>query len=121
MTGGADGLGVAGTTPIDLVNQNYASVFTTPQTTNTTAEMITLSDKSHITPTLTFNGNAYFRSYAQAHVDGNVSDFYSCGSIDVCNNNDATPTPIAGLRDPLGGTAPTAHLWARSTATGRAR
>ena len=89
MTGGADGLGVAGTTPLELANENPWAVFTTPQTTNTTAEMITLTDKSHITPTLTFNGNAYFRSYAQAHHDGNISDFYLPASTgDVCNTND---------------------------------
>ncbi len=78
MTGAADGLGVAGTTPLELAQQNPWAVFTTPQTTDTTAEMITLSDESHITPTLTFNGNAYFRNYAQAHVDGNISSYYHC-------------------------------------------
>ncbi len=31
MTGGADGLGVAGTAPLDLVNENKWAVFTTPQ------------------------------------------------------------------------------------------
>ncbi len=33
MTGGADGLGVAGTTPLQLAQQNPWAVFTTPQTT----------------------------------------------------------------------------------------
>jgi iron complex outermembrane recepter protein len=99
MTGGADSLGVAGTTPLELAEQNPWAVFTTPQTTRTTAEMITLSDESHITPTLTFAGNTYFRSYAQAHHDGNVSDFYSCANPDVCNNGSVVP----GLPDPLGG------------------
>ncbi len=105
MTGGADGLGVAGTTPLQLAQQNPWAVFTTPQTTRTTAEMITLSDESHITPTLTFNGNVYFRSYAQAHHDGNVSDYYHCTTSsglpgdNVCNGG----TPIPGLVDPLAG------------------
>jgi iron complex outermembrane receptor protein len=109
MTGGADGLGVAGTTPLELAQENPWAVFTTPQTTDTTAEMVTLSDESHITPTLAFNGNAYFRSYAQAHVDGNISDFYSCGNTYVCNDDITTGQIIDGtagtnpLRDPLGG------------------
>ncbi|MGB7126180.1 MAG: TonB-dependent receptor [Methylovirgula sp.] len=114
MTGGADGLGVAGTTPLVLAEQNPWAVFTTPQTTDTTAEMVTLSDESHITPTLTFNGNAYFRSYAQAHHDGNISDFYSCGDPggNVCNDDITTGQVIDGvtsgpgttpLADPLGG------------------
>ncbi len=106
MTGGADGLGVAGTTPLELANENRSAVFTTPQTTNTTAEMNTLSDETHITPTLTFNSNAYFRSYAQAHHDGNISDFYHCTASSgeagdhVCNDGDLVPD----LADPLAGT-----------------
>jgi iron complex outermembrane receptor protein len=68
--------------------------------------MITLSDESHITPTLTFNGNTYFRSYAQAHHDGNISDYYHCTASSglpgdhVCNDGDLVP----GLADPLAGT-----------------
>ena len=133
MTGGADGLGVAGTTPMELAQQNPWAVFTTPQTTDTTAQMITLSDETHITPTLTFNGNAYFRSYAQAHHDGNISDFYSCGGAFVCNDNIATGTVIDGsapgttpLRDPLAGTGAAAGTplgeidsnWTRTLSTG---
>ena len=121
MTGGADGLGVAGTTPIDLVNQNYASVFTTPQTTNTTAEMITLSDKSHITPTLTFNGNAYFRNYGQAHVDGNISNYYHCtaGAGYLCNGGDVSsvldPDPSQPDGQPMGEID---RNWTHSLSTG---
>jgi iron complex outermembrane recepter protein len=109
FTGAADGLGVAGTTPLELAQENPWAVFTTPQTTDTTAQMITLSDESRITPTLKFNGNAYFRNYAQAHVDGNISDFYSCGNAFVCNDNITTGQIIDGtagtnpLPDPLGG------------------
>jgi iron complex outermembrane receptor protein len=136
MTGGADGLGVAGTTPLELAEQNPWAVFTTPQTTRTTAEMITLSDESHITPTLTFNGNAYFRSYAQAHHDGNVSDFYSCGDPggNVCNDDVNPGQVIDGvtsgpgttpLPDPLVGAAvpgtPLGEIdsnWTRTLSTG---
>ncbi|MDR3409099.1 MAG: TonB-dependent receptor, partial [Methylovirgula sp.] len=97
MTGAADGLGVAGTTPLELAQQNPWAVFTTPQTTDTTAQMITLSDESHITPTLTFNGNTYFRNYAQAHVDGNISSYYHCtaGAGDLCNGG-----AVTGVTDP---------------------
>ncbi|WP_297295646.1 TonB-dependent receptor [uncultured Methylovirgula sp.] len=93
MTGGADGLGVAGSTPLILSQQNPASVFTTPQTTNTTAEMITLSDESHINDKLKFNGDIYFRNYGQAHVDGNISNFQSCGGATLCNNGNPTAIP----------------------------
>jgi iron complex outermembrane receptor protein len=128
MTGGADGLGVAGTTPLELAQQNPWAVFTTPQTTRTAAEMITLSDESHITPTLTFNGNTYFRSYAQTHHDGNISDFYHCTASSglpgdhVCNDGDLVPD----LADPLAGTGapdgqPLGEIdsnWTRTLSTG---
>jgi iron complex outermembrane recepter protein len=115
VTGAADALGVAGTTPIQqIAEQGPQAVFTTPQTTDTTAIMATLSDETHISSTLTFNGNMYFRDYAQAHVDGNVSDFYSCtspGSAEpeptgsyVCNQGAQTGANpggvIPGLTDP---------------------
>ena len=68
--------------------------------------MITLSDETHITPTLTFNGNAYFRQYASVHHDGNVSDFYSCGGEFACNDDIAAGTPIDGVTPPAAGTTP---------------
>jgi iron complex outermembrane recepter protein len=126
MTGGAAGVGIAGTTALQLEQEDPWAVFTTPQTTRNAAEMISLTDESHITPNLTFNGNVYFRNYASTHHDGNISDFYSCADPGgyACNSNDIDPTtgintvgPLspgntsaaAGttpLRDPLGGTAP---------------
>ena len=104
MTGAADGLGVASSTPVaQIAQQGYASVFTTPQTTTTSAEMITLSDVSNISSTLTFNGNVYFRNYAQAHVDGNVSQFFHCavGAGYLCDGP-GSPTTIV---DPAPGQA----------------
>lgn len=109
ITGAADGLGVAGTTPIDLIGQEgYAAVFTTPQTTKTTAQMVTLTDETHISSVLKFNGNVYFRNYAQAHVDGNVSNFYHCaaGAGFVCNGGNVTtqpdPDPTQADGQPMG-------------------
>jgi len=92
MTGAAEGLGVAGTTPLVLEQQNPWAVFTTPQTTDTTAQMITLSDETRISNALKFNGDIYFRNYAQAHTDGNVSDFYHCaaGNGYLCNSGNVT-------------------------------
>jgi iron complex outermembrane recepter protein len=109
VTGAADALGVAGTTPIQqIAEQGPQAVFTTPQTTDTTAIMATLSDETHISSTLTFNGNMYFRDYAQAHVDGNVSDFYSCADPTgyVCNSNDIDTTTGPPYTNPVGALTP---------------
>jgi iron complex outermembrane recepter protein len=108
MTGAADGLGVAGTTPLVLAEENPSAVFTTPQTTETTAQMITLSDETQISSTLKFNGNVYFRNYAQAHTDGNISDFYHCaaGAGFLCNDGNVTtqvdPDPSQPDGQPMG-------------------
>ncbi len=109
VTGAADGLGVAGTTPVDLIGlEGYSAVFTTPQTTTTSAEMVTLSDQSQINSTLKFNGNLYFRNYAQSHVDGNVSNYYHCaaGAGFLCNGGSVTgvtdPDPAQPDGQPMG-------------------
>ncbi len=126
VTGAADGLGVAASTPVDLIaQQGYASVFTSPQTTTTSAQMVTLSDESQISSTLKFNGNVYFRNYAQAHVDGNVSNFYHCGGArQVCNRGKSSCNVAAGhlaLPTPRGPARLTASQWAKSTAIGPRR
>ena len=111
VTGAADGLGVAASTPVDLIaQQGYAAVFTCSADDRLRLrEMVTLSDESQISSTLKFNGNVYFRNYAQAHVDGNVSDFYHCTTSsgmpgdNVCNGEQPVlrwpvPTPLVGTR-----------------------
>jgi iron complex outermembrane receptor protein len=100
VNGAADGIGAAGTTPLDLVEQDPWADFNLPGATQNSVAMITLSDESNITSTLKFNGNAYFRDYASAHQDGNVSDFYHCSAPFVCNANDL-PAQI-----PIDGSAP---------------
>jgi iron complex outermembrane recepter protein len=123
MTGAADGLGVAGTTPLVLAEENPSAVFTTPQTTETTAQMITLSDETQISSTLKFNGNVYFRNYAQAHQDGNVSDFYHCavGAGFLCNNGNVTtqvdPDPSQPDGQPMGEID---RNWTKTESTGAA-
>jgi iron complex outermembrane recepter protein len=123
MTGAADGLGAAGTTPLVLAEENPSAVFTTPQTTETTAQMITLSDETQISSTLKFNGNVYFRNYAQAHQDGNVSDFYHCavGAGFLCNNGNVTtqvdPDPSQPDGQPMGEID---RNWTKTESTGAA-
>jgi len=99
----ADGLGVSGTTPLVLAQENPWAVFNLPGQTEDSLAMVTLSDQSSITSTLQFNGNVYFRDYAAAHADGNVSEFYHCdaGMGFFCNNGNVTtlPDPTTGEPD----------------------
>jgi iron complex outermembrane recepter protein len=50
-------LGVQGVTPVPLVNQQYNSVFTTPQTTNNESELAQLTAFVNIAPNWTLNSN----------------------------------------------------------------
>ena len=90
FTGGRTNLGVAGTTPEELVDLNRSSVFTTPQTTQNTVGMVQLNTKFNVTNTLTINTVSYLRSFDQAHVDGNISNFASCGGATLCDGNGNT-------------------------------
>ncbi len=93
--------GAAGTTPIDLIQENPAAVFNLPGLSTNSLGMVTLSDQSSITSTLQFNGNVYFRDYAASREDGNVSDFYHCAAAFFCNSGMLTtlPDPTTGLPD----------------------
>ena len=71
-------LGVQGVTPQVLVNQQYNSVFTTPQTTNNQAGTIQLTGSFDVGHHWTIGTNMYVRHFDQYHVDGNDADIENC-------------------------------------------
>ena len=71
-------LGVQGVTPKVLVNQQYNSVFTTPQTTENQAGLAQLTGAFQVAPHWTINSNFYIRQFDQYHVDGNDADVEQC-------------------------------------------
>ena len=73
-------LGVQGTTPQVLVNQQYNSVFTTPQTTENSAGSIQLTGSFDVGHNWTIGTNMYVRHFDQYHVDGNDADVEECGA-----------------------------------------
>ena len=75
---GRDLLGVQGVTPQVLVNQQYNSVFTTPQTTNNQAGTAQLTARVDLSKNWTSNSNFYIRQFDQFHVDGNDADVANC-------------------------------------------
>ena len=74
-------LGVQGVTPMVLVDQNYASVFTTPQTTNNQAGLAQLTGAFDLGAKWSLASNFYFRQFDQFHVDGNDANVTDCGDI----------------------------------------
>ncbi len=85
-------LGVQGTTPEPLVQQQYNSVFTTPQTTNNQAGLAQITAKFDLTPTWSVASNFYYRQFDQYHVDGNDADITDCGDQGGIAGNACLPT-----------------------------
>ncbi len=97
FTGADNKLGSAAATPVELLNQNWASVYTWPQSTHLQLAFLQTNAKWTPTDTLTVQANAYFRAYRAAHVDGNGSDAQTCDDgINLCIGDGATPLNIAG-------------------------
>lgn len=87
-------LGVQGTTPQVLVQQQYNSVFTTPQTTNNQAGQVQLTGRFDITPHWSIASNFYIRQFDQFHVDGNDADVSDCADIDGLNAGTLCQSPL---------------------------
>ena len=71
-------LGVQGVTPQVLVNQQYNSVFTTPQTTNNQAGTAQATLRVDMARNWTSNSTLYIRQFDQFHTDGNDADVVNC-------------------------------------------
>jgi iron complex outermembrane recepter protein len=71
FTGADNNFGATAATPVQLLAQNWASVYTIPQTTQNQLAFLTASATWKPTDTWTYQAIAYFRSFDQAHVDGN--------------------------------------------------
>jgi iron complex outermembrane receptor protein len=97
FTGADNKLGAAAATPVEMLNQNWASVYTWPQTTHLQLAFLQANAKWTPTDTLTVQANSYFRAYRAFHVDGNGSDAQPCDDgINLCIGDGATPLNIAG-------------------------
>jgi iron complex outermembrane recepter protein len=79
FTGADNSVGVAAASPIEMLEQQgWDKVFSTPQTTTNEMEMVQLNGKVRASDTIDVSGNAYYRHFNQAHVDGNLSDATPC-------------------------------------------
>jgi outer membrane receptor protein involved in Fe transport len=89
FTGAKSALGVVGPTPSELVAQDYSSVFTSPQTTNNELAMLSVNGSTKLSDTWSLSGVAYWRSFHQSHVDGNVSSVAPCNILNGGSSYDA--------------------------------
>jgi outer membrane receptor protein involved in Fe transport len=77
-TGARNLFGVVGPTPVELVNQRRANVFTTPQMFDNRMSMVNLNGTVSVSDTLKLSGVMYWRGFRQRRPDGNISDVETC-------------------------------------------
>jgi iron complex outermembrane receptor protein len=102
FTGASNTFGAAAATPIELLNRNWASTYTLPQTTQNQLAFLTASASWNPLDTLSFQSNAYYRGYWQRHVDGNGTNAQNSDCPDpafLCFPplNSGDPVPLIGL------------------------
>ncbi len=78
FTGASNFFGAAAATPIEMLNQRWSAVYTTPQTYKNQLAFLNSTGSYQATDTLAFKGNVYYRGFWQKHVDGNTSDVLPC-------------------------------------------
>ena len=89
VTAGDSQLGAGAYTPIQQLQNSWNSVYTVPQSTENKLAMVNWTASYNYSSTLSFQGNAYFRAFNQAHVDGNSTDVFACPPFS-CLGDDAT-------------------------------
>jgi len=82
FTGADNHFGALAATPVQMLAQNWSSVFTAPQTTDNQLAFFTGSASWKPTDTLTYQAVAYYRHFQQAHVDGNGTNAQNAGCPD---------------------------------------
>jgi iron complex outermembrane receptor protein len=87
LTAGNTQFGVAAFTPIQQLQTNWGSVYTIPQTTYNQMAMLQWTGTYAYSPTLNFQGGAYFRQFNQQHVDGNGTSVTPCPPFSCLNGS----------------------------------
>lgn len=92
----ANKFGASSLAPVELLAVDPRAVYTSPQTTQNTLAQFALNGAFTPSDTWTIDTHLYYRGFDQAHVDGNASDFQSCGAATLCDGNGA-PTRIPDM------------------------
>ena len=104
-------------TPVQMLDQDWSSIYTNPQTTHNQLAFLTASATWRPSDTRTYQAITYYRHFSQAHVDGNGTDAQNSGCPDpavLCFPNlDGTLSPLmttTGQTVPATGTLGTSVL-----------
>ena len=98
-----DSFGAAATSPIELLNQNWSNVYTTPQTSTNQVAYVNATADVRVTPTWSLQANAHVRSFYQSTQDGNPTDAQPCdpsqGGATGSSASTIRSLPPTGLMD----------------------
>jgi iron complex outermembrane receptor protein len=114
FTGADNRLFGQGTTPEQEFAAGRSLVFTNPQNNFDELEFVALNGSYNLTDALSLQANAYRREFHQTVVNGNTTNFVSCGNGTLCQPDGVTPlTTASGSTIPdlsNGGTTPIGEL-----------
>ena len=122
LTAGDTQFGAAAFTPLQELQSNWGSIYTVPQTTYNQMGMLAWTGTYAWSPTLSFQGGAYFRAFNQEHVDGNATNVAPCAPFSCLNGNpvhDASGNVIPDVSQ--GGTVDLGEIdrtWTQSRSVG---
>ncbi len=109
--------GVSASAPLDLINLDKSAVYTTPQTTKNSLSQFGVNGVFTPQQNWKILADAHYRAFDQAHVDGNTTDFNSCGNPTLCDGNGN----VTGIPDAFGPSVPLAvtdRTWTSSRTVG---
>jgi iron complex outermembrane receptor protein len=84
-----------------LLDQDYRSIYTWPQTTRNDMGLLSLNGKFDVADHWSVQSNIYLRQFNQSHIDGNDADVDRCGAGtsfrgSLCLQSDGFPVPAGG-------------------------
>ena len=82
FTAANNSFGAAAATPVQMLSQDWASIYTIPQTTQNQLAFLTASATWKPSDTWTYQAIAYYRNFQQSHVDGNGTSTQNSGCPD---------------------------------------
>ncbi|WP_330084526.1 TonB-dependent receptor [Methylocystis iwaonis] len=109
--------GASGPAPVELTNIDPGAAYTTPQTYKNTLAMYDINGNIAPNEHWKLFGDVHFRAFDQARVDGNTTEFNSCGEATLCNGEGEDTR----LPDYFGGAASLGvidNTWTRSRTIG---
>jgi outer membrane receptor protein involved in Fe transport len=92
--GGAENaFGASAAAPVEMLDQSWSSVYTTPQTNVHQMGLVQATGHVQVTPTWSLDGAAYVRVFSQRTVDGNATNAQPCTADPglLCFGNGFTP------------------------------